>query len=184
MLKLDINEIRCLFFLRIEMKGSFGSNFELLNAMSSCTNDDIIQLRLTPTIDPTVAQVDSNLKSLLLLAEDASRSIVSITIKIYSTGGSYFSLPKSYQHLRPWHEKVSLKRSRNHLDASKHFNAHHWPCSCHDSQWNLFLSIRNTIRKFYSCVAILIAMNCRCSRDVCVHSVIILLRQEIHYTWI
>lgn len=70
------------------MKGSFGSNFELLNVLSSRMNDDIIQLRLTPTIDPTVAQVDSNLKSLLLLVEDASRSMVSITIKIYLTRGS------------------------------------------------------------------------------------------------
>lgn len=71
-LLLDINvEIQRLFFFSFffeRTKGSFGSNFELLNALSSRTNDDIIQLRLTPTIDPTVAQVDSNLKSLLLLA--------------------------------------------------------------------------------------------------------------------
>lgn len=46
-------------------------------------DDDIIQLRLTLTIDPTVAQVDSNLKSLLLFAEDMTRSTVSITVKTY-----------------------------------------------------------------------------------------------------
>lgn len=34
---------------------------------SFCSRIDVVQLRLTPTIDPTVAQLDSNLKSLLLL---------------------------------------------------------------------------------------------------------------------
>lgn len=60
-------------------------------ACSSRRHADIIQLRLTLTIDPTVAQVDSNLKLLLFLRKKISRGATPIMIKVHPAAGEGLS---------------------------------------------------------------------------------------------